>query len=218
MAGAESNDDVEARLAARAAKVGDVAVKSLAMPGSRRHRPTWMHLLPRTHFTGGAATDDQGADEPCVTMGDLRIKYSGCRILQELRIPSATSVENSRLYSATYPGPNYGLIMVHCNGRVCIKESCPAVPRFECQVGSIIVAVNNQLIPYGAPFRRVMDILRACMRQPPVTLHYVDNDDFIAYFKESFLPSLPCQQEFKPPAPEKEDAREGGRRIRLGIH
>ena len=199
-------DDVEARVAARAANVGDIAVTRLAMP--ENHRPTWRHLLPKTYFTDGMsgdAADDLAAEESSVTMGDLRVKYSGCRILEELRIPSATSVENCRLYSATYPGPTYGLIMIHCNGRVCIKQPNPVVPRFECQVGSIIVAMNRQLLPYGAPFQRVLGVLRDALRHPPVTLHYVDNEDFITFFRESFLPCLPQPKVFKAPAPEKVD-------------
>ncbi|EJK74394.1 hypothetical protein THAOC_03932 [Thalassiosira oceanica] len=209
--GAESELQVETRLAARAADVGDIAVTSLVMPHD--HRPTWRHLLPRNHFTdgvpgggdAGGATGDQSADEPSVTMGDLRIRYDGCRNLEELRIPADVSFANSRLYSATYPGPIYGLIMIKCNGRVCIKESNPVVPRFECQVGSIVVAMNRRLIPYGAPFQRVLTVLRDALRHPPVTLYYVDNDDFISYFKESFLPSLPPPKIFKAPPPEKED-------------
>ncbi|EJK64146.1 hypothetical protein THAOC_15150 [Thalassiosira oceanica] len=197
--GAKSDNDVdvETRVVHRAANVGDVAVTNLIMPGN--HRPTWRHLLPSTH----GATDDQGAGEPSVTIGDLRIKYSGCRILEELRIPPDVSFENCRLHSATYPGPNYGLMMVQCNGRPCIKESDPLVPRSECQVGSIIVAMNGLLIPYGSPLQSVLAVLKGAMRHPPVTLHYVENEDFKTYFKESFLPCLASKSTYT--APKKEE-------------
>ena len=86
-------------------------------------------------------------DEQVTTMGQLRESYRGCRVLENLRIPSGTHLSNPRLYSVRYPGPNYGLIMIQCNGRVCIKchnsRNPPARPR----IGSIIVALNDQLIP-----------------------------------------------------------------------
>ena len=52
---------------------------------------------------------------------------------------------------------------------------------------------------YGAPFQRVMTVLRDAMRFPPVKLHYMDDDDFMAYFEGDFLQSLPQIAQAQPP-------------------
>lgn len=56
------------------------------------------------------------------------------------------------------------------------------------------------LFRYGAPFQRVLSVLRDAMRFPPVKLHYVDDDDFLAYFEGDFLPSLPQSSQTQPTA------------------
>lgn len=37
------------------------------------------------------------------------------------------------------------------------------------------------------------------MRFPPVKLHFVDDDDFMAYFEGDFLESLPQTSQVQPP-------------------
>ena len=86
-------------------------------------------------------------DEPVMTMGQLRESLRGCRVLQNLRIPSGTHLSNPRLYSVRYPGPTYNLIMIQCNGRVCIKSHNSMNPPARPRIGSIIVALNDRLIP-----------------------------------------------------------------------
>lgn len=122
--------------------------------GSAESKPP-SAVLPIDAETAAATTDPNDdvidlmdeEDEPVMTMGQLRESYRGCRVLENLRIPSGTHLIDPRLYSVRYPGPNYGLIMIQCNGRVCIKCHNSMNPPARPRIGSIIVALNGRLIP-----------------------------------------------------------------------
>ena len=95
--------------------------------------------------------DEEEEDAKPQTIANVRERYqeSG-RILAKLKIDPQVQFNNLRLYTVTYPGPNYGLIMVSCNGRVVVKahqNQTAQVANQYPKIGSIIASCNNYMIP-----------------------------------------------------------------------
>lgn len=95
--------------------------------------------------------DDEEEDAKPQTIANVRERYqeSG-RVLAKLKIDPQVQFNNLRLYTVTYPGPNYGLIMVSCNGRVVVKahqNQAAQVTNQYPKIGSIIASCNEFMIP-----------------------------------------------------------------------
>lgn len=93
--------------------------------------------------------DEEEEDAKPQTIANVRERYqeSG-RVLAKLKIDPQVQFNNLRLYTVTYPGPNYGLIMVSCNGRVVVKaHQAPQVANQYPKIGSIIASCNGFMIP-----------------------------------------------------------------------
>ena len=95
--------------------------------------------------------DEEEEDAKPQTIANVRERYqeSG-RVLAKLKIDPQVQFNNLRLYTVTYPGPNYGLIMVSCNGRVVVKAHQNQAARVANQypkIGSIITSCNQYMIP-----------------------------------------------------------------------
>jgi hypothetical protein len=95
--------------------------------------------------------DEEEEDVKPQTIANVRERYqeSG-RILAKLKIDPQVQFNNLRLYTVTYPGPNYGLIMVSCNGRVVVKahqNQAAQVANQYPKIGSIITSCNGYMIP-----------------------------------------------------------------------
>ena len=160
----------------------DDRVTMLEMPAG--HMPTWGHLVPSNYFEESSseppsAAQEDGDDEEVVTMRELRKKYSG----STKDIEPNVRMGECKLYSVTHTvGPDFGFVLVEGFGRICIQGS--RVPRdlVGCQVGSILVAINGKPIPHGTAQSAVIQTMARVIENPPVTLHFVDNEDFISYF------------------------------------
>ena len=88
--------------------------------------------------------DKEGAP----TIITVQQRYRKSRLFDALKIEPHIRFNNLRLYTVTYPGPLYGLIMVSCNGRVVVKSHQATSPNKEYpKIGSIIVSCNGYMIP-----------------------------------------------------------------------
>lgn len=47
---------------------------------------------------------------------------------------------------------------------------------------------------YMSPFHKVLMLMKAMMRSPPVTVIFAEDDDFTSMFVEDFLPNLPVRR------------------------
>jgi len=145
--------------------------------------------------------DDEDTDVKPTTIAHIRELYRESRILAKLKIEPHVQFNNIRAYTLEYPGPNYGLIMVSCNGRVVVKSHQTSSTSNNTQnpkIGSIIVGVNGYLIPYSSPFQKVLMLMKTMMRNPPVTVMFAEDDDFTSMFIEDFIPNLPVRRVQQP--------------------
>lgn len=93
-------------------------------------------------------SDDEEVNVKPLTIAHIQNRYRESRILAHLRILPHAQFNNVRLHRVIYPGPQYGLIMVSCNGRVIVKQhQTDNSLLFPAKVGSIIVGVNGYLLP-----------------------------------------------------------------------
>jgi len=179
--------------------VNPVRVLRFQMP--KNHTPTWLDIV----INNRDRTEEQQQlikkhtkNENVDTIAKVREMYRKTNDITSLRIGPNIRLENVRLYSVKYPGPIYGFIMVSCNGRCVVKgrqnESVGFLTTKNNEVypkiGSIIVAVNGYVIPYNASFNKIMGLMKNIIAIPPVTVIFAEDDEFISYFKEDFLPNL----------------------------
>jgi len=131
------------------------------------------------------------------TVVSIQRQYRESGILAKLRIEPSIQFNNLRLYNVHYPGPTYGLIMIACNGRVVVKaHQTPQAANQYPKIGSIIVSCNGYVIPYGAPFNKVLMLMKAIMTQPPVKVTFAEDDEFTSMFLEDFVPNLPTRNQY----------------------
>ncbi|KAL7535077.1 hypothetical protein ACHAXR_007092, partial [Thalassiosira sp. AJA248-18] len=145
-------------------------------------------------------SDDEDTDDKPSTIAHIRNLYRESGILAKLKIDSHVQFNNLSVYTVQYPGPTYGLIMVSCNGRVVVKSHHSAQAAIaktsntdNVKIGSIIVGVNGYVLPYMAPFHKVLQLMKHFMRTPPVTVVFAEDDDFTSMFVQDFLPNLPVR-------------------------
>ncbi len=142
--------------------------------------------------------DEEETKEKQLTIGETRQLYKDSGVRAKVKIEPNTLFKNVRVYRLKYPGPTYGLIMVSCNGRVVVKSfhSERANKNWsKPEVGHIIIAVNDFILPRGAPFTKVLQLMKYAMRdRPPVTVTFAEDDEFNALFREDILPTLPSNK------------------------
>ena len=178
-------------------------VRVLRFQIPKKHTPTWLDIVVNDRDRNEEQEQQiyrNVKDENVDTIAKVRELYRKTNDVTSLRfIGPNVLLENIRLYSVEYPGPAYGFIMISCNGRCVVKEYQNESVGFLTtknndvypKIGSIIVAVNGHRIPYCGPFTQVLAYMIAVMKNsPPVTVIFAEDDDFISYFKEDFLPNL----------------------------
>lgn len=55
------------------------------------------------------------------------------------------------------------------------------------------------MLSYGAPFHKVLMLMKAMMSKPPVTVTFAEDDDFTGMFLEDFIPNLPTRTQLHRP-------------------
>ena len=55
------------------------------------------------------------------------------------------------------------------------------------------------MLSYGAPFHKVLMLMKAMMSKPPVTVMFAEDDDFTGMFLEDFVPNLPTRTQLHRP-------------------
>jgi hypothetical protein len=92
-------------------------------------------------------SDDEDIEVKPLTFSQIQNRYRESGMIAELKIPAEIKFNNLRLYTVTYPGPHYGLIMASCNGRVIVKShQTDNNLLFPTKVGSIVVGLNGYLL------------------------------------------------------------------------
>mmetsp|Transcript_4105 Transcript_4105/g.9367 ORF Transcript_4105/g.9367 Transcript_4105/m.9367 type:complete len:1323 (-) Transcript_4105:34-4002(-) len=145
--------------------------------------------------------DEEETKAKQLTIGETRQLYKESGVRAKVKIEPNTLFKKLRIYRLKYPGPTYGLIMVSCNGRVVVKSfhSKRANRNWsKPEVGHIIIAVNNFVLPREAPFTKVLQLMKHFMTaRPPVTLTFAEDEEFTSLFREDILPTLPSNQKNK---------------------
>lgn len=146
--------------------------------------------------------DNDGDRSKPPTIANLRELYRSTGIFNSLRVDPRMQLKNMRLYTVQYQGPSYGLIMVSCNARVVVKAQTlegqagqsTSLKSETPRIGSIIVAINEHVVPYNAQFVKVLQLMKVMMRSPPVTIMFAEDDAFISMFVEDFVPNIPVHR------------------------
>ncbi len=114
--------------------------------------------------------------------------------------PSVRCVsENMNFRDIRYPAyKSLGLLMVSFGGRVCIKGyTTPQDNKYQSlnrpQIGAIIVAVNELVIPQNANFSKVLAYMRKLVMQGPLSLVFAEDKVFMPWFKEVMIPRFDAQ-------------------------
>ncbi len=114
--------------------------------------------------------------------------------------PSVQCVsENMTFRDIRYPAyKSLGLLMVSFGGRVCIKGyTTPQDAKYQSvnrpQIGAIIIAVNEVVIPQNANFSKVLAYMRKLVMQGPLTLVFAEDKEFMPWFKEVMIPRFDAQ-------------------------
>jgi hypothetical protein len=107
--------------------------------------------------------------------------------------------ENISFRDIRYPaGKSLGLLMVSFGGRVCIKGFTTAQDADyqnsdRPQIGAIIVAVNEAVLPQNAHFNKVLEYMRKLIIQGPMTIVFAEDKEFMPWFKDVMIPRFDAQ-------------------------
>ena len=107
--------------------------------------------------------------------------------------------ENISFRDIRYPaGKSLGLLMVSFGGRVCIKGFTTAQDADyqnldRPQIGAIIVAVNEAVLPQNAHFNKVLEYMRKLIIQGPMTIVFAEDKEFMPWFKKVIIPRFDAQ-------------------------
>ena len=106
--------------------------------------------------------------------------------------------ENISFRDIRYPaGKSLGLLFVSFGGRVCIKGFTTAQVRVRNsdrpQIGAIVVAVNEVVIPQNAHFNKVLEYMRKLIIKGPMTIVFAEDKEFMPWFKKVIIPRFDAQ-------------------------
>lgn len=148
----------------------------------------------------GRETSSQSNTDNFSTVSDsLSISAAMQRIHDRITHTIESSVqwvaENISFRDIQYPACKpFGLVFVSFAGRVLIKDYTDQHSNSKRpQIGAILVAANEVLIPKNAIFQKVLDYLRKLMMSGPVTLVYAEDKEFAPWFKEVVIPRYQAQ-------------------------
>jgi len=135
--------------------------------------------------------DDDDGDREALTFSEARQRVQDGRA-QKIDPFAQCVSENISFREVQYPAYKpLGLLMVSFSGRIMIKgytsdESSqhPNKP----EIGAIIVAVNEMILPVDASFSKVLRFIRKLSAQGPVTLLFAEETDFMPWFRNVMIP------------------------------
>eukprot|EP00985_Skeletonema_marinoi_P014124 scaffold7100_cov138-Skeletonema_marinoi.AAC.5 len=114
-------------------------------------------------------------------------------VLQRMEGSAQCVAENISFRDIRYPArKSLGLLMVSFGGRVLIKgyttpQGAESQSLNRAQIGAIIVAVNEWVIPQNAAFSKVLEYMRMLIMYGPLTLLFAEDKEFMPWFKECWL-------------------------------
>mmetsp|Transcript_3687 Transcript_3687/g.6262 ORF Transcript_3687/g.6262 Transcript_3687/m.6262 type:complete len:196 (-) Transcript_3687:138-725(-) len=120
-------------------------------------------------------------------------------IIQRIEPSVQCAPENITFRDVLYPAyKSLGLLMVSFGGRVLIKgyttpQDAESQSLNRAQIGAIIVAVNEWVIPQNAAFSKVLEYMRMLIMYGPLTLLFAEDKEFMPWFKEVMIPRFDAQ-------------------------
>jgi hypothetical protein len=97
-----------------------------------------------------------------------------------------------RIYKMILKGPTLGVEVCICSGRIVVSNKLPARRRRlgdDCKpdVGDVLVAVDNQVMPQVEKLDRALQYLKAVLGRPqPAVLFFAEDDDFKQFYTNNF--------------------------------
>ncbi len=167
------------------------AVNSSLNSGAKRSKPSNDAIILLDD-------DDDDEDKKAMTlsMATQRIQDG---TIQRFESSVQCVSENMTFHDIRYPAyKSLGLLMVSFGGRVCIKGyTTPQDMKYESvnrpQIGAIIIAVNEVVIPQNANFSKVLAYMRKLVMQGPLTLVFAEDKEFMPWFKDVMIPRFDAQ-------------------------
>ena len=141
--------------------------------------------------------DDDNAGEALTFSVAMQRVQNGS--MQRMEPSVQCNSENISFRDVQYPAyKSLGLLMVSFGGMICIKGfTSPQDPASQNlnrpQIGAIIVAVNEVVIPQNSNFAKVLGYMRKLIMQGPVTLVFAEDTEFMPWFKDIMIPRFDAQ-------------------------
>jgi hypothetical protein len=142
--------------------------------------------------------DDEDEDGEALTFSVAMQRIQDGSI-QRIESSVQCDPENIIFRDIQYPAnKSLGLLMVSFAGRICIKGYTSPPDALnqslnQPQVGAIIVAVNEVIIPQNSNFNKVLGYMRKLIMQGPVTLVFAEDTEFMPWFKNVMIPRFDAQ-------------------------
>jgi len=147
-------------------------------------------------------SDDEGEDIECRTNGrgpieishiiekhrDEADKAAANEVLVQAGILPSVLFPGMQFYTVSFNDKSYGLALAFFSGRI-VVQSTPAVG-IDVSAGSVIAAVNNQIIPHNTKFSEVMNLLKFSINTPPVVITFAEDKEFEGFWIEVLQPGL----------------------------
>lgn len=167
------------------------AVNSSSNSGAERSKPSNNAIILLDD-------DDDDEDKKAMTFS-MAMQRMQDGTIQRFESSVRCVSENMKFRDIRYPAyKSLGLLMVSFGGRVCIKGyTTPQDVKYESlnrpQIGAIIIAVNEVVIPQNANFSKVLAYMRKLVMQGPLTLVFAEDKEFMPWFKKVMIPRFDAQ-------------------------
>ena len=185
----EDEDDDPDTAEGRETSAPSSAVNSSSASDSKKTKPSNEAII----LLDG---DDDDEDVKALTFS-VAMQHIQDGTLQKMEGSVECVAENISFRDIRYPAcKSLGLLMVSFGGRVCIKGFTTAQNaeyQNRPQIGAIIVAVNEAVIPQNANFNKVLEYMRKLIMQGPMTLVFAEDKEFMPWFKDVMIPRFDAQ-------------------------
>jgi hypothetical protein len=188
--GEDEDDDPDAAEGRETPAPSSTANSSSSVSGAKATKPSNKAVI--------LIDDDEDEDREAVTFSVAMQRVQDGTI-QRIESSVQCVPENISFRDIQYPAyKSLGLLMVSFAGRICIKgfTSPPDATNQSVnkpQVGAIIVAVNEVVIPQNSNFNKVLGYMRKLIMQGPVTLVFAEDTEFMPWFKNVMIPRFDAQ-------------------------
>ena len=188
----EDEDDDPDTSEGRETPAPSSAGNSSSVSGAKRSKPSNEAIILLDD-------DDDDDDDGKAMTFSVAMQRLQDGIIQRIEPSVQCASENITFRDVLYPAyKSLGLLMVSFGGRVLIKgyttpQGAESQSLNRAQIGAIIVAVNEVVIPQNSNFSKVLGYMRKLIMQGPVTLVFAEDREFMPWFKEVMIPRFDAQ-------------------------